>query len=139
MKISTKCRYGVRAVMEIAKNQTPEPTKRKDISCIQDIPNSYLENILIALKHNNIVVSVRGAGGGFMLKRPPHEITMLDIFEALQGNLSLIDCLDTPDTCDRSMDCIVRPIWVEMQNAQKNVLRKTTVQDLLDKSDHDLF
>ena len=139
MKISTKCRYGIRAVVEIARNFNQAPTKRKDISSDQNIPNSYLENILIALKHNNIVVSIRGAGGGFMLRRPPSEITMLDIFEALQGNISLLDCLDAPAVCDRSEKCIVRPIWIEMQEAQKKVLQKTTVEDLLKKDNQGLL
>ncbi len=131
MKISTKCRYGIRAVIEIARNYNQSSTKRKEISSAQDIPNSYLENILIALKHNNIVISIRGAGGGFILKRPPEEITILDIFEALQGDISLLDCLETPEMCDRSYKCVVRPVWVEMQEAQKNVLRKITIKELL--------
>ncbi|MCG8334222.1 MAG: Rrf2 family transcriptional regulator [Proteobacteria bacterium] len=131
MKISTKCRYGIRAVIEIARNYNDLPTKRNDIAAIQNIPTSYLENILIALKHNNVVVSIRGAGGGFMLKRPPTEISLLDVFEALQGDLALLDCLDFPETCDRSNKCLVRPVWVEMQEAQKAVLRKTTIAELL--------
>lgn len=132
MKISTKCRYGIRAVIEIAKNHSKYPTKRKDISEKQNIPNSYLENILIALKHNNIVVSVRGAGGGFMLKRDPEYITLLEVFEALQGSLVLLECIESPSICERSSKCIVRPVWVEMQEAQKKVLRKVTVKDLLE-------
>ncbi len=139
MKVSSKCRYGIRAVLEIAKNQTGEPTRRKDISESQGIPSSYLENILITLKHNKIVTSVRGVGGGFILKKLPEEITLLEIFEALQGDLTLLDCIDTPQGCDRFQDCIIRPVWIEMQEAQKEVLRKTTVRNLLDRENTPSF
>lgn len=139
MKVSTKCRYGIRAVLEIARNYHDRPLKRKEISKEQGIPNSYLENILIALKHNNIVVSIRGAGGGFILKRQPEEINLLEVFEALQGSLALLDCIDTPTICDRSEKCIVRPVWIEMQRVQRDVLRKTTIQDLVDKGEEGLF
>ena len=139
MKVSTKCRYGIRAVLEIAKNHNNTPTKRNMIAAQQAIPNSYLENILIALKHNNIVMSIRGASGGFMLKRKPDQITLLEVFEALQGSLALLDCLEDPSICDRSENCVVRPIWVNMQEAQRQVLRETTIQDLLEKGEEGLF
>ncbi len=139
MRVSTKCRYGIRAVFEIAKHHNGIPTKRKDISSAQDIPNSYLENILIALKHNQIVVSIRGAGGGFMLQRGPERITLLEVFEALQGNLSLLDCLESPSMCDRSEKCIVRPVWIKMQEAQRKVLSGTTIKDLLEKGEEGLI
>lgn len=135
MKISTKCRYGIRALIEIARNGNASPTKRRDISSLQSIPNSYLENILISLKNNNILTSIRGAGGGFMLRRPPEEITLLDIFEALQGQLNILDCIDDPSSCERSDDCLVRPVWQEMQQAQKEVLQKKTIKDLMEMED----
>ena len=139
MKVSTKCRYGIRAVIEIARNRNQVPTKRSDIASIQRIPNSYLENILIALKHSNIVISIRGAGGGFILKRPPEQISILDVFEALQGDLALLDCIDSPEVCDRSANCIVRPVWIEMQEAQKDVLRKISIGDLLARDTGEVF
>ena len=131
MKIPTKCRYGIRALIEIAKNNNAFPTKRKQISENQGIPNSYLENILIALKNGDIISSVRGAGGGFNLKRPPEEISMLDVYEALQGRLTLLDCVDCPTACERADECVVRPIWQEMQDAQKGVLMSKTIKDFL--------
>ncbi len=125
-------------MIEIAKNHNGTPTKRKDISDVQGIPNSYLENILITLKHNRIVSSIRGVGGGFVLKRAPEEITLLEIFEALQGDLNLLDCIEMPEICDRNVNCIIRPIWVEVQKAQKEVLRKVTIKDLMDKEKSDI-
>jgi len=133
MKVSTKCRYGIRSVLEIAKNHDNTPTKRKDISENQGIPIPYLENILITLKNCRIVMSVRGAGGGFVLRKPPEEITLLEIFEALQGDINLLDCIEMPQICDRHIDCLIRPVWVDVQEAQKKVLRSVTVKHLLDK------
>jgi Rrf2 family protein len=133
MKIPTKCRYGIRALIVIAKNHNESLTKRKQISSIQGIPNSYLENILIALKNGNLIKSIRGAGGGFMLKRPPEEITLLDVYEAIQGHLALLDCAECPSACERSEDCVVRPVWMEIQEAQKKVLEKNTIKHLLDQ------
>ena len=133
MKLSTKCRYGVRAIIEIARNYNKIPTKRKDISSNQDIPDSYLENILIDLKHNNVISSIRGAKGGFVLRKPPEKITMLEVFESLQGTISLIDCIDTPSACNRNKRCVVRPVWEDMQKAQERVLQNITIKSLLEK------
>lgn len=132
MKISTKCRYGIRALVEIAKNPSSDPMTRNTIAKKQEIPDSYLENILIALKHGNIVTSIRGAGGGFVLSRPPEEINLLDVYEVLQGSISLLDCVDCPEVCDRSKDCVVRPVWLEMQEAQKEVLKNKSIKDLIE-------
>lgn len=133
MKISTKCRYGIRAVLEIARNYGDTPTRRKDISKNQGIPSPYLENILITLKNNGIVASVRGSSGGFVLKKRPEDIHLLGIFEALEGSLNLLDCIDMPELCDRHEDCLIRPVWIEVQDAQKKVLRRTSIKDLLER------
>lgn len=135
MKLSTRYRYGTRAVVEIARNYQIKPTKRKDIASIQEISGPYLENILIALKSGGIVDTIRGASGGFILKRPPSEITLLDIFQSLQGKLEPVECLGNPARCSRSGDCVTRPVWEQMQRAQREVLQKTTIRDLLNKTD----
>ena len=136
MKLSTKCRYGVRAVLEIARNYNIRPTKRREISSAQEIPDSYLENILIDLKHNSIVLSIRGASGGFILKRSPHEITMLEIIESLQGSLALVDCVETASLCSRSEKCVVRPVWIELQKSQEDILRHITIGELLKRENN---
>ncbi len=135
MKLTTKCRYGIRAVMEIARNYQIRPTKRKDIAQTQEIPDSFLENILIDLKHAGIIASIRGVKGGFVLKQSPDQITAADIFVALQGPLSLVDCIDSPTSCDRVEKCVVRPMWQEMQKAQERVLEGTTIESLVKKED----
>ena len=134
MKLSTKCRYGTRAVVEIAKNYQKGPTKRKDISAAQEINDSYLENILITLKNRNIIGTIRVAKGGFLLSKPPSDITVLEIVEALQGDLEPVDCLGNPDLCNRSKECVTRPIWEKMKVAQRESLSGITVQDLVKQS-----
>jgi len=135
MKLTTKCRYGIRAVMEIARNYQKGPTKRKDIVEVQTISDSFLENILIDLKHGGIIESIRGAKGGFILKRSPSQITAADVFVALQGPLSLIECLENPKVCDRNEKCVVRSMWQDMQDAQEKVLKETTIESLVKKED----
>lgn len=133
MKLTTKCRYGVRAILEISKNYGRCPTKRKDISRIQNIPDSFLENILIDLKHNGIISSIRGAKGGFVLKRAPKDISMYDILSSLEGKLILVDCVHAPDVCKKSGDCVVRGVWGKLQQAQEDILKETTIQSLLEE------
>lgn len=121
--------------MEIARNYRKRPTKRREIALNQDLDDSYLENILIDLKNKNIVAALRGAKGGFILKRPPEEITMLQIAESLQGDLSPVECLNTPFICKRVDHCVTRPVWQEVKEAQENILKNTTIQDLLDREE----
>lgn len=131
MKITTKCRYGIRALVEIGNNYPERPTTRREISKSQDLDDSYLENILLDLKSNHIVRSIRGVKGGFVLNKPPETITLLDIVESLQGEIVPATCVIDPSTCKRASNCVTRPIWVRMQQAQKNVLETVTIQDLL--------
>lgn len=133
MKLSSKCRYGIRAVIEIARNYQLRPTKRKEIAASQNLDDSYLENILIDLKNKNIVSALRGAKGGFVLKRAPEEITLLHVIESLQGDLSPAECLSTPDVCDRVEGCVTRPVWQKMKDAQEDVLKNITIKDLVDQ------
>ena len=133
MKLSSKCRYGIRAVLEIAKNYEQRPTKRKEIAASQDLDDSYLENILIDLKNKNIVAAIRGAKGGFVLKKAPEEITLLDVIQSLHGDLSPAECLNTPSVCNRVENCVTRPIWQRMKIAQEDVLKDVTIKQLLEQ------
>ena len=131
MKLTTKCRYGARAIIEIARNYNKRPTKRKDIVENQGIPDSYLENILISLKGRGIVDAIRGPNGGFVLKRDPATITMLDVVLTFENSLAPVDCIEDPAGCGRVSDCLTRPVWKKLQKAQEEVLSEVTIQDLL--------
>ena len=137
MKITTKCRYGTKAIIEIARNYNIRPTTRKDISVHQNIPDSYLENILIDLKKSGIINSIRGTKGGFILNRSPKEITLYDIFKVLKKSINPVGCIKDPDICCCTEFCITRPVWQKMYESQKEILKSFSIQNLLDKDTGD--
>jgi Rrf2 family cysteine metabolism transcriptional repressor len=132
MKLSTKCRYGLRAMIEIARNFNNGPVNRKNISKAQHISKAYLENILISLREQNLIRTTRGASGGFVLQDQPSRITVLQIVNALEGSIAPVDCIDNPDICERSGPCPARKVWQKLYEAQNAVLSGMTLQDLLD-------
>lgn len=133
MRLTTKCRYGARAVIEIARNCGKYPVKRKDIAKNQELSDSYLENILIILKNNGIIKTIRGAKGGYILQRPASEINFLDLVIALQGSIVPVDCLDDESVCNRTDFCSIRKIWRKLQVNQEKILSDITVQMLIDE------
>ena len=138
MKLSTNCRYGIRAMLEIARHYGGLPVKRKDIAHNQAISLSYLENILLMLKKNNIVDSIRGAHGGYVLTRSPDEINLFDVFRALEGSLVPVSCLTDSLLCRRFDDCVTRTVWQELKIANEQVLQKTTIQELLNRENRSI-
>jgi Rrf2 family cysteine metabolism transcriptional repressor len=133
MKLSTKARYGLRAVIEIARQFGGAPSKRKDVAVAQDISDSYLENILIVLKNSKIIETTRGANGGYVLCRHPSEITVLEVVDALEGPLNLVECVDSPESCKKSDSCCTRDIWKMMSESWKSTLDKISLQDVIEK------
>ncbi len=135
MKLSTKCRYGARAVLEIARNYRDGPIKRRDIVKSQQISDSYLENILITLKNGGVINTIRGANGGYLLCRPPKEITLFEIVTLLEGSLAPVECLDNISVCAKTDKCATRVVWDRLRKAKEDVLKDVTVQDLVDLED----
>lgn len=133
MKLSTKCRYGLRAVVDIAREYGNGPAKRKDIAKKEGLSSSYLENILLVLRNHRIVETTRGVNGGYVLCRAPSEITAFEIVNALEGPLSLIECLDKPSLCKKNVGCVTRIVWRELATAMRSVLTNISLQDLLDR------
>jgi Rrf2 family transcriptional regulator, cysteine metabolism repressor len=132
MKLSTKCRYGTRAMIEIARHCKQGPVKRKDISRNQKISPAYLENILTSLKSQNLIRTIRGANGGFTIDAAPSTITMLQIVSALEGSIAPVNCVENSENCERSGGCAARKLWQELHDAQIEVLKRTTLQSMLD-------
>ena len=131
MRLSTRCRYGTRALIEIARNYRAGPTKRKDIARAQGLTAAYLENILGVLKSQRLVTSARGAGGGFALAKPPTSVTVLDIVLALEGSIAPVDCVEDAGACRRSPCCGARGAWKKLHDAQVKVLSEMTLADLV--------
>ena len=131
MKLSTKGQYGVRAMYDLAQLYGGAPQSVKCIAERQGIPEAYLEQLFAVLKRDKLVTSVRGAQGGYMLSRPPGEITVGDILRSLEGGLTLLDCLDEEDACGKSCDCPSRKIWQRLRDGINGIVDGITLDDML--------
>ena len=134
MKLSTRTRYGVRAILELAESYWQGPLQLKIIAQHQDISVKYLEQIIAMLKSGGFVRSIRGAKGGYILVKAPNQIKLNDVFDCLEGPVSTVECVENEDYCARAADCIARQLWMQVQEAIKNVLKSITLQDLLDRT-----
>jgi len=132
MKLSTRTRYGIRAMLELAGNYGKKPLQLKIIAQRQDISIKYLEQLMTILKSSGFIRSIRGARGGYMLAKAPNQVKLNDIFSALEGPVVTVECLEDESYCARVVDCITREVWVQVQEAIINVLESMTLQDLLD-------
>ncbi len=133
MKLSTRTRYGVRAVLELAAGQGGGPMQIKTIAHRQDISVKYLEQLMAVLKSAGFVRSIRGAKGGYILAKPANQIKLSDVFIALEGPVTTVECLEDKKYCTRVADCVTRQVWAEVQQAIEKVLQSMTLQDLVDR------
>ncbi|MBO8128100.1 MAG: Rrf2 family transcriptional regulator [Peptococcaceae bacterium] len=132
MKLTTRIRYGTRALVEIAANSGEEPVPLKVIAERQNLSQAYLEQLILSLKAAGLVRSVRGAKGGFLMVRDPKTITMMEVVEILGGKLEVTECVKEPGVCSRSAKCAVRDFWNRIDEAIEGVLTSTTLADLVD-------
>lgn len=131
MKLSTRSRYGMRAILELALEYGNGPLQIKTIAEREAISNKYLEQLIAILKSSGLVRSIRGPKGGYVLSRAPEEIGLKEVFTVLEGPLVTVECIEHPEYCDRCLDCITREIWMEMHNAMLGVLESKTLEDLI--------
>lgn len=131
MKISTRARYGTRAMMDIAMHSHEGPVMVKDIAQRQQISPRYLEQLLFNLKLAGFITSVRGVRGGFLLARPAKNIKLLDIVQALDGSIAPVSCVDQPDLFARSKYCAAHDLWCEIKMATHKILNSVTLADLV--------
>ncbi len=131
MKLSTRSRYGARLMLDLARHFRDGPVHLKDVADREGISVKYLEQIIIPLKKGNLVSSIQGPKGGYVLARPPEEITFARIVETLESSTSLVDCLDHPETCDRIRTCPTRDIWEQARDAMYRELQRFTLADRL--------
>jgi Rrf2 family transcriptional regulator, cysteine metabolism repressor len=134
MKLSTRTRYGLRALLMLAENYGKGPLQIKLIARDQEISVKYLEQLLTVLKAAGLVKSIRGNKGGYVLAKPPGQIRASDCFDCLEGPVITTDCVDNEKSCPRSTDCVSRWLWAEIQNAVSTLLESTTFQDLVEKN-----
>lgn len=133
MKLSTRTRYGVRAMFELAQNYGKDPVHVKVIAEHQDVSIKYLEQLIATLKSAGFVRAVRGAKGGYILAKPPSQIKVSDCFNCLEGPVITVECVQDSGFCTRAVDCPTREVWCEVQEAVMNVLESMTLQDLINR------
>ena len=133
MKLSTKGRYGVRALLDLALHQDEGLVPLKDIARRQEFSLPYLEHLVAPLIAAGLVKSTRGARGGVLLLRPPSNVKLSEVIQILEGSIAPVDCVNNPALCHRAASCATRDIWIEMKRVMSQVLESTTLQDLVER------
>ena len=134
MKVSTKGRYALRLMLDLALNNTGEYITIKSIAARQEISEKYLEQIISMLNRAGYVKSVRGAQGGYRLAKDPSEYTVGMILRLTEGSMSPVDCIDEEQCdCSRSNGCVTKEVWKELYDAMCNVVDHITLQDLVNR------
>ena len=134
VKLSTRGRYGIHAMFDLAQNGAAGPVPIKAIAERQLIPEAYLEQLIAVLRRDDLVRSVRGAQGGYQLSREPDEITVGDVLRSMEGDLALADCLLEEDACDRACRCPTRVVWQKLHDGLNRIVDSISLQDML--NDH---
>ena len=134
MKVSTKGDYGIRALVELAHHfGEGRPVQSSEIAACQNIPESYLEQLLITLRRAGFIRSVRGPQGGHTLVRDPRRLPVSEVIVALEGSIRPIDCLDESSACSRGSGCAQREMWQGVREAILKVLDNTTIGELVER------
>jgi len=133
MKINTKTRYGLRALIYIAiESQNKESILQKDIAKAENISFKYLDHIIAELKAANIIVSAGGKKSGYILAKNPEDISLYDIFKAFNSDLKLVDCLDNI-FCNKNNKCASQYFWNELNNVIINYMKNISLKEIINK------
>jgi Rrf2 family protein len=130
MKFSTKTRYGLRAMIELANDKTNEGVYQKDISKNQDISIKYLDQIIHSLKIAGLISNVKGKKSGYILTKKPSEIRIYDIHRAFENDICVIDCMSANFHCDRMAECTVQSFWKGLNQVVIDFFKNTTLEDV---------
>lgn len=131
MKLSTRGRYGIKAVVDLALEYGNGPVSANTLAQRQGISLPYLEQLIAALKKAQLIESARGVQGGYTLSRKPEQISVGEVLRALEGSTSVAECVgaDAPG-CENAACCSARPLWIKLQNKIDTVLDETTIRDM---------
>jgi len=133
MKLSTRARYGTKALLELSLHWGKGPVLLKDIAQRQQIPLPYLEHLIRPLVKEGIIKSTRGTRGGVSLLKPPKEVILSEVIQLLEGSIAPVACVDNPELYHRSDICVTHDIWAEVKKAMDRVLDSTTFEDLVQR------
>ena len=134
MKISTKGRYSLRMLIDLAEHKESGYISLKDVAKRQQISKKYLEQIIPIFNHSGMLLTNRGAQGGYKLARTPDKYTVAEILRLTEGSIAPVACLDQePNECERSAECVTLPIWQGLYDVITEYLEGITLQDILDQ------
>lgn len=133
MRISTKGRYALQLMVDLAMHQEAGPVSLKDAAQRQQLSDKYLEQIVTPLARSGLVRSVRGASGGYLLTRAPEEYTVGDILRQVEGDLAPVECVTDAEFCPNSSMCFTMELWQDIYKAVSSVIDHTTLQDLVSR------
>ena len=133
MKISTRIRYGARAMLELAYHYGEGPIELKEIAKKENISLKYLEQVINPLRAAGLLKSIRGSKGGYSLAKPPSEICLYDVVETLEGPLNLLECLRDSKVCQKVPSCVTRDIWREVSEAISKIFYSITLEDMVNR------
>ena len=131
MRVSTRGRYGLRAMLELAQRFGEAPVPMNILAQRQGLSRKYLHALLTALRSAGLVRSTRGPGGGFALARPPAQIKLSEVLHVVEGPLSLVDCVADRRACTRAKRCPARRVWQDLSGAIEDVLDNVTLEDMV--------
>ncbi len=131
MKLSTKARYAVRALIDLAVNYENGMGQVKKIAENQELSVRYIENLFTNLRAAGILQSFKGKGGGFSLNRDPDKINLLDVIQVVEGDLSLVGCVESSSFCKNSKKCTVKNVWTKATKILKDYFRSVTLKDMI--------
>ena len=132
MMISTKGRYALRVMIDLAESGPEEYVPLKEIADREEISRKYLENIMTVLSKAGLVDAIHGKGGRYRLNRRPEEYTLAEILNLTEGTLAPVSCMENGQcSCDRTQDCRTKPIWTELDNLIQNYLESVTLAAFL--------
>ena len=136
MKLSTKGRYGLRAILDLAINSEKETVSMQSISRRQVISENYLEQLLRLLKKAGLISSVRGAGGGYRMTKAPEDISVGDVLRALEGDLTPVSCgaVTGEAECEGADLCVTKYVWQKMNDAIQNAVDSISLKELIEQS-----
>lgn len=133
MKVSTKGRYGLKAMVDLAVNDKDGQVSLKSVAERQGLSENYLEQLFSSMKKSGIVKSIRGAQGGYLLAKPAEDISVGDVLRSLEGTLCPVDCIDPemPIACDKSDLCVTAIVWAKLRDKINEVVDSISIADLV--------
>lgn len=131
MKISTRGRYGLRILVDLAMQKEDKPRLIKEIAESQQISKKYISQLILDLREAGLIGSVRGAKGGLRMAKRAEEISLRAIIEAMEGELAIVDCIQSTQGCERYSECQTRNVWERLNSEIRNSMEQITLAEII--------